>query len=107
MVFCGKPRHRLDAGGDVGIRTWQHKRFAEEQLYLGECRKRISQQLVVFLRKHLDRFLIVDTDQDAEQIGMGVNRVLLPAGGQVSDGVAADALIEEFNLVFRIQPPVF
>ena len=50
---------------------------------------------------------VVDPDQDAEHIRFEVQRVPLPAGLQVRDGVAADAAVHEGQPAFRIKRAEF
>jgi hypothetical protein len=64
----------------------------------------VGQELVILLLVLLGgdaATQIVDANQNAEQVGLEVDGVFLPALLQVSDGVPADAAVQERELPLR------
>ena len=110
-VFFAEPFQHFGADGPDcrPVRVLERPRdgFTKHQLRMGERGNRVGQEFVVILLKFLDLVSIVDTDENADQIGMNVKRVLLPAGDQITGLVAADSAIEEGDLSFGMQRAVF
>ena len=111
VIFFAKLCHQFGAGGPNRLPLWVAERsrdhFAQDYLRVGECRDRVSQELVVTLLKLMDIVSIIDANEDAEQIRMNIKRVFLPAGGKITDLIAADSMIDEGDLAFGIQRAVF
>ncbi len=82
---------------------------AEHQLELGIRRLGLGDDLVIDLLVLIQRHasaLVVHADEDAQHVGLQVERVLLPTLLQVEHGVAADAAIEEVELQLGERRPV-
>ena len=92
----------------------EHKRLAYHNLavtFLFRERKEVPISGFVFVdRDGVRQFVlgvelvpdIVDADEDAEDIGVVVKAILLPAIFEVADGVAADARIDNVQVVSGI-----
>ena len=71
---------------------------------------RLGEQLVVDLLVLIQRnalALVVHADEDAQHVGLQIERVLLPALFQIEHGVAADAAIDEVELRLGKRRTVF
>ena len=92
----------------------EHKRLAYHNLavtFLFRERKKLPVNRFVFVEQDGEgQFVfgvelapdIVDADQDAEDIGVVVEAILLPAVFEVADGVAGDSGVEDIQVVCRV-----
>jgi CBS domain-containing protein len=92
----------------------EHKRLAYHKLavtFLFRKRKDVSVSGFVFVEQDgVRQFVfgvelvpdIVNADEDAEDIGIVVEAVLLPAVFEVADGVAGDSGVEDIKVVFGV-----
>ena len=67
-------------------------------MHIGNRGNRFRKQLVVGLFIDRDGFRIIDADKDTENVRFQVDRVALPASGEVHDFIAADPAIDENEL---------
>jgi hypothetical protein len=113
VVLLGELRDDRPAFGELGAARFpaflhlpdrQAKRLAQHQPNAGELLYGVGQELVILLLVLLGgdaATQIVDANQNAEQVGLEVDGVFLPALLQVSDGVPADAAVQERELPLR------